>query len=541
LKKYSTLIIFLCLQSFLFSQDQFWVVFKDKKQSIYSLQHPEDFLSQNALNRRYFFDLPITPSDLPISMFYVNEVINLGANSLKDSKWLNGVLFSSNNPNFFKEVKNLAFVASIQKIEQTQTKQVKQKFDYNPITKLCDDGYPIYGCAYTPISMLQGEFLHHLGHKGNTIDIAVMDNGFQFVNTNRFFDSLILQNKIHGGYNFVNDDPNVFSEGDHGAYVMSTLAANIKDTLLGTAPLGNYYLFTTEDNNAEGLPEEINWAMAAEWADSALGTWVVLTTSLGYSQGFNDPSTNHSYADMDGNTTIITKAADLAAQKGMLVVNSAGNEGEDPWKYIIAPADGDSVLAIGAIDPEGWPAAFSSYGPSLDGRVKPNISAQGVGVIAAKYDGTLQKINGTSFSGPIVAGLAACLWEAFPTKSNMELFKAIEQSAHLFYAPEEQYGYGIPNFYRAYEILKLNASSAQQNLLVFPNPVEELLNIYFLTESTGAYQFLISDMQGKIWLEEAAKKNVYQHVLQVKELPKGVYSIFVRQEKEKYESKFIKR
>ena len=195
----------------------------------------------------------------------------------------------------------------------------------------------------------------------------------------------------------------------------------------------------------------------------------------------------------------------------------------------------------GAIDPEGWPAAFSSYGPSLDGRVKPNISAQGVGVIAAKYDGTLQKINGTSFSGPIVAGLAACLWEAFPTKSNMELFKAIEQSAHLFYAPEEQYGYGIPNFYRAYEILKLNASSAQQNLLVFPNPVEELLNIYFLTESTGAYQFLISDMQGKIWLEEAAKKNVYQHVLQVKELPKGVYSIFVRQEKEKYESKFIKR
>jgi len=541
LKKSSTLFIFLCLQSFLFAQDQFWVVFKDKNQSAFNLQNPEEFLSPNALSRRYFFDLPITLSDLPISVSYLNQVIDIEAIPLKASKWLNGVLFASDNPDFLKEIQELEFVASIQKIDQSQTKLVKQKFDYNSATQLCEDGDPVYGCAYIPISMLRGEFLHQQGFKGSTIDIAVMDNGFQFVNTNRFFDSLNLQNKIHGAYNFVDNNPNVFSNGDHGAYVMSTLAANIKDTLLGTAPLGNYYLFTTEDNNAEGLAEEINWAMAAEWADSALGIWVVVTTSLGYSQGFSDPSTNHTYADMDGNTTIITRAADLAAQKGMLVVNSAGNEGETSWKYVSAPADGDSVLAIGAVGPEGGPAAFSSYGPSADGRVKPNISTQGIGVIAAKYDGTLQKINGTSFSGPIAAGLAACLWEAFPAKSNMDIFKAIEQSAHLYYAPEEQYGFGIPNFYRAYEILKLSETNAAQNLLLFPNPVSDFLNVYFLAESEGAYQFLICDMQGKIWLTEEAKKDVYEHVLNLKDLPKGVYSIFVKQAKNKFESKFVKQ
>ena len=541
MRKFSTLLFFLLLHSFVLAQDQFWVVFKDKNQSTFKLQNPEEFLSPNALNRRYFFDIPITISDLPISANYLNQVIDLDAAPIKVSKWLNGVLFTTNNPNFAKDAKNLTCVASIQRIDQSQTKLIKQKFEYNPATHLCEDGDPVYGCASTPIFMLRGEFLHQQGFKGSTIDIGVMDNGFQFVNTNRFFDSLNLQNKIHGAYNFVDNNPNVFSEGDHGAYVMSTMAANIKDTLLGTAPLGNYYLFTTEDNNAEGLAEEINWAMAAEWADSALGTWVVLTTSLGYSQGFNDPNTNHSYSDMDGNTTIITKAADLAAQKGMLVVNSAGNEGETPWKYITAPSDGDSVLAIGAVNPDGWPAAFSSYGPSSVGSVKPNISAQGVGVIAAKYDGTLEKINGTSFSGPIAAGLAACLWEAFPSKSNMEIFRAIEQSAHLFYAPEDQYGYGIPNFYRAYEILKLAENRATQNLIIFPNPVIDFLNVYFLAESKGAYQFLISDMQGKIWLEQEAKKDVYEHVLNVKDLPKGVYSVFVKQEKNKFESKFIKR
>lgn len=541
MKQLLFLLIGIQIQIALFGQDQYWLTFTDKGASEFSVQHPEAFLSEKALERRLFFDIPITQSDFPISKDYLKAIATLDAHAIKSSKWLNSVLYVSNNPNFMQEAAALPFVATIQKISLQANKDFKQKFDFNPATGLCEDGHPIYGCAYDAIAMLNGDFLHALGFKGNPIDMGVMDNGFQFVNTNRFFDSLILLNKIHGVYNYVENSSNVFSNGDHGAYVMSTLGANIKDTLLGTAPLANYYLFTTEDNNSEGLAEEINWAMAAEWADSALGTWVVLTTSLGYSQGFNDPSTNHSYEDMDGNTTIITKAADLAAQKGMLVVNSAGNEGDAAWKYITAPADGDSVLAIGALQADGYPASFSSYGPSADGDVKPNVAAQGVAIIAAKYDGTLDKINGTSFSGPIVAGLAACLWEAFPNRSNMEIFEAIEQSAHLYYAPEDQYGHGIPDFYRAYEILKLKENSKEENLKIFPNPVEDELNIYFLSLEEGALEFIISDMQGKIWIQNKEKKNVFENPISVKELPHGVYSVFVRQGKKKYEGKFIKR
>jgi hypothetical protein len=541
LKKNSALIIFICFHILLQAQDQFWVVFKDKKESSFSLNHPEEFLSSQALTRRTLFDLPITQSDIPISDSYVSQILDFEASALKSSKWLNGVLFTSASPSFYVDVKTLPFVASIKHIKVSNDKNLKEKFDYNPATDLCENGHPVYGCAYAPIAMLKGEFLHDRGFKANSIDIGVMDNGFRLVNTNRFFDSLNIMTKIHGVFNYVDNNSNVFSVGDHGAYVMSTLAANVKDTLLGSAPLGNYYLFTTEDNNAEGLAEEINWAMAAEWADSALGTWVVLTTSLGYSQGFGDPSTNHSYEDMDGNTTIITVAADLAAQKGMLVVNSAGNEGKEPWKFITAPADGDSVLAIGALDQDALPASFSSYGPSADGRIKPNVSAQGRRIIAAKYDGTLESINGTSFSGPILAGLAACLWEAFPMKNNMEIIKAIEQSAHIYFAPEEQYGFGIPDFYRAYEILSLSQDVKAAQLLIFPNPVQDVLNFYFLGHESGIYEFLISDMQGKIWHRERSKTDVYEEFVDVSQLPNGIYQVFVRQGKEKFNAKFIKR
>lgn len=535
--------IFLCLGLNAFSQNQYWITFTDKGSNAeLRLETPQDFLPTNVLERRALFDIPVTQSDLPISATYLSEIIDLGAEILKTSKWLNGILVQSANPDFGEKLTELKYIKEALLVQTFKNDAIKNKVESVVVNSQCIDGEPIYGCAYDAINMLNGQFLHEKGFYASTIDFGVMDNGFQYVNNNRFFDSLNLENKITGVYNYVDDNAFVFNNGDHGAWVMSTLAANIRDTLVGTAPKGNYHLFTTEDNNNEGLPEEVNWAMAAEWAEENLGNWVVLTTSLGYSNGYSDPSTNHVYADMDGNTTIITKAADLAAQKGLLVVNSAGNEGNGDWKFITAPADGDSVLAVGAVDLDGNATVFSSFGPSADGRIKPNVSALGRRVAAANFDGTLDYINGTSFSCPIIAGLAACLWEAFPNKSNMEIIKAIEQSAHLYYNPNDQLGFGIPNFEKAFEILSITEANEEQGLRIYPNPVNDELNIFFLNQDKHIpYQLVVSDMSGRVWFEKAAKENTAEQALRVSELPSGVYAIFVQQGKDKYRAKFIKR
>ena len=537
-------ILFLLISSFswvnlTWSQGNYWVEFTDKGMNASSSFDKEQFLSPNALNRRLFFNLPITNSDLPIDTNYIAAIYSLEAQLKYQSKWLNGIVVETSNSNFKNLTLKLPFVKRVVFLPSGKSQSLN-KFSLmeSSVEDLPDPGY---GFARSNIQMLNGEFLHSNGFKGQTIDIGVMDNGFQLVNTNRFFDTLNLLNRIHGVYNFVENTTNVFSNGDHGAYVMSTLAANIKDTLVGTAPMGNYYLFSTEDNNAEGLAEEINWALAAEWADSALGTWVVLTTSLGYSQGFNDASTNHTYSDMDGNTTLITKAADLAAQKGLLVVNSAGNEGSSSWKYITAPADGDSVLAVGAVDMAIEAAEFTSFGPSADGRVKPNVSALGLRVVAAKYDGTLQSINGTSFSCPIAAGLVACLWQAFPDRTNMEIIQAVEQSAHLYFAPDEQLGFGVPNFKVAYDILELRAFNQENGLILYPNPTYNYLYLTFIEETEGTYDLLIADKSGKVWKSQRDIAATTIVKLNLLDLPVGAYHVFVKQGKNKFSQQFVKR
>jgi len=523
----------------LFAQNKYWVTFTDKDNSIYSLDKPNEFLSQAAIDRRLFFDIPMNNTDLPVNENYIQTVESYDAVSGKKSKWLNAAYFYSDNPNFIAEISQLEFVKEILifNIHHEKLHLDKLKIQEEAITNQVAELE--YGYAVSQIDMLNGRFLHEQDFQGQNIQIAVMDNGFQNVDSNRYFDTANLENRIHGVYDFVEDTAYVFGNGDHGGYVLSTMVANISDTLVGTAPQASYYLFSTEDENSEGVQEEINWTLAAEYTDSALGNWVIITTSLGYSNGFTDGSADHSYSDMDGNTTIITKAADLAASKGILVINSAGNEGTSAWKYITAPADGDSVLAIGAVDSEGVPATFSSYGPSADGDVKPNVCAQGQGVIAVNYDETLRSINGTSFSCPITSGMAACLWQAFPEKNNMEIFQAIEMSAHLYYAPEEQYGFGIPNFKVAYDLLSLDETVIQEDFLVYPNPVQTDLHIYFTNEAMESYDCIIADMSGKKWLQIENINDSLSESINVSNLPSGVYIVMIQQGKTKYEQKII--
>src|SRR4030095_4114842 len=295
----------------------------------------------------------------------------------------------------------------------------------------------------------EGEYMHDRGYTGAGITIAILDAGFSGYKTNPAMDSVRLQGRILGEWDYVMNESSVTEDHPHGLYCFSIIAANKPGAIVGSAPHASFWLLRTEDAAQEYPVEEQNWVVAAEFADSAGAD--MISSSLGYAD-FDDPSYNHSYAQRDGNTTIITKGADFAAKKGMIVMNSAGNYGAraDDFKYVSCPADGDSVVAVGATDMAGNIASFSSWGPNGAGKIKPNIVSVGQGTTLANTSGNAASGNGTSFSNPNMAGLIACLWQAFPEFSNMEIIDGVEKSAHKYNAPDDRYGYGIPNFRKAF-------------------------------------------------------------------------------------------
>jgi hypothetical protein len=300
------------------------------------------------------------------------------------------------------------------------------------------------------------------------------------------------------------------------------MAAELPGTMIGTAPDASYILLRTEDAASEFVIEEYNWACGAEFADSAGAD--VFNTSLGYTT-FDDPQYNHTYADMNGDSTVITMAADIAASKGILVVNSAGNSGGSPWNYIGAPADGDSVLTVGAVDINEVIANFSSHGPSFDGRVKPNVCTLGLGTFLAFDNGTFGYSGGTSFSSPIMAGAAGCLWQARPAFSNMQIFHAIEQSADRYNHPDSLYGYGIPDMMQAWILLGGEQPPAEDVIIsVYPNPFQTSFNIIFYTPQNSNLHLEIFDMAGKKVYEQLNTANrYYQSISLNNSLAKGVY------------------
>lgn len=524
------------------AQEKYWVSYKNKAVSQFTIENPAAFMSKNALARRTKHQIKITSSDIPVCKSYTTTIANLGVEVNKSSNWLNGSLLIIDDISKVELIKNLDFVKSIQVLSGNKTKSTSDKFNLTA-TEIDEKDY---GEGLNQIEMLSGNALHNLGFQGEGVEIAIMDNGFPNVNTNRFYEKAFNEGRIRVGYDFVSDNDTIFdnTNGNHGNYVISTMVSDIEDELVGTAPGATYYLFSTEDNYNEGLAEEYNWAMAAEMADSLMGPNAIISTSLGYSNGFGIPSDNHTYADMDGNTTPITIAADLAAAKGFLVINSAGNEGEGLWQYITAPSDGDSVLCIGAVGPDEVIAGFSSRGPSADGEVKPNVCAQGLAAIGINTLGKIVSIDGTSFSCPITSGVAACLWQAFPDKSNMEIFNAIEKSAHLYSTPNDDYGFGIPNFYLAYLSL-LNEQIVENEIVVFPNPVLDDFNFVLKNEDLGSsFTANIFNMNGELMITQNIITNdaINLYIIEdVANLASGTYFVSIRTKNEHFKTKFIKK
>lgn len=305
----------------------------------------------------------------------------------------------------------------------------------------------LYGRSLHQVQMTGADSLHLAGFRGDGVLIAVIDGGFYNADVVPGLQDIRLQ----GTRNFVHPHGSIYEESTHGTMVLSCIAAHERGHLVGTAPEASFLLLQSEENETEQMVEEDNWVAAAEYADS-LGA-DVLTSSLGYYH-FDDKRTNHTYAELDGLTAANSRAASLCASRGLLALNSAGNEGDNHWKKIGFPADARDILAVGALQPDSLNTTFSSLGHSADGRVKPDVMAQGGDCRVYNVDSSIIEVNGTSFSCPILCGAVACLVQTFPTKRPEQIIRAVQRSASRADQPDSVFGYGIANVWRAYQLLK---------------------------------------------------------------------------------------
>lgn len=434
----------------------YWVQFADKAGSPYTLEQADQFLSAEALERRSRHGQEIEEADLPLSVPYLRSVQQTGARIWLQSRWLNGVTVVA-EPGTIAQIAAMTFVDTTYFTGPADMNgngpAARPVPDWHNAPSLeYDTSFSIYyGRGYPALAILRGDTLHQMGYRGRGVRVAVLDGGFPSVNQGEFL-GWPSDDIAPAAVDLVEQDGFGYDASSHGSTVLSTMAARHPFLLIGTAPEASYLCIKTENTIGEHRQEEINWAVGLELADS-LGADVV-NSSLGYTT-FDLEEMNYTIANLDGRTSPASRAADLAYARGMIVVNSAGNSGSSSWRRIGIPADAAGVLAVGAIDNRGQRASFSSFGPSADNRIKPDVVAPGVGIPAISSSGQgIIPANGTSLAAPLVTGLVACLWQAFPDRTNREIMEAIRQGANRSAEPDEEFGYGLADFARAYRILQ---------------------------------------------------------------------------------------
>ena len=424
---------------------------KDKAATEYSLKKPEKYLSAKAIERRRKQNLPIDSTDLPVCRKYIDEIRKQGVKIVVTGKWDNFVTVSCNDTTLIDRIAALPFVLSTEKVwispgAGKPSMATERDSVLNQPTIHSDS---IYGRAITQIQMSNGDKLHEAGFKGQGMTIAVIDAGFHNVDK-----ITAMQNiRILGTKDFVNQQADIFAESSHGMSVLSCIGMNRPDIMTGTAPEASFWLLRSEDEYSEHLVEQDYWSAAVEFADS-VGVDVI-NTSLGY-YSFDDKSKNYKYRDLDGRHALMSRQASHIADKGMILVCSAGNSGAGSWKKITPPGDADNVLTVGAIDKRAVLATFSSVGNTADHRVKPDVVAVGVGSDVIRTDGNQGRANGTSFSSPIMCGMVTCLWQACPTLTAKEVIELVRRSGDRAGFPDNIYGYGVPDMWKAYNDYKSN-------------------------------------------------------------------------------------
>ncbi len=519
-------------------QVKYFVYLKDKAGS--TGLDPQTYLSERSLERRARQNIALTDEDLPVSDTYLNDIRQAGFRIIGKSKWLNAVLAEGDSSRM-NILKSLSCVRHIE-----DDADIRGDISLGKYARIwAESDSPVtpfeYGDTSPQIRMLGADTMHAQGYRGAGVLIAVMDAGFPQVNTADAFAHLRNGNKIRHTYNYVHETPDVYRDSPHGTNVLSIIAGLLPGKLSGTAPETEVALYVTEDDpdENESKIEEVYWVLAAEHADS-LGA-DVLNTSLGYYK-FTDPAQNYAYEQMDGKTTIIARGADYASRTGMIVVNSAGNEGRSAWKHISTPADAEYVIAVGAVNAARQKADFSSFGPSADGRIKPDVSAMGASTAYSNNGSSVSKGNGTSYSAPLITGFMAGLRQQFPTLTALQLRDILIRSADRYPTPDNEYGYGIPSYTRARDIAYrdyavLGKEPENLRILTYPNPLSSRQTLSLrIGDRTlpDDHKITVSDRQGKVLYHDIEKAR-----LNLGELHDGLYHISVLYSGKVYSDKLL--
>ena len=477
MKKLMLIVMATVMMAAAFAQSpaKYWVAFTDKKGTPYSIDKPEAFLSPRALELRKAHGIAIDERDLPVNPDYVRQVLALdtAARCFTTTKWLNGMTVYALRDDMKEAIERLPFVDSVERTDvpkDTLLPPWKPAYVFpgsggQPMLTYQSDIQKTndfdYGKAALQVRVNNVHWLHRMGFRGEGMQMMVLDGGFENIDTISCLKALRDDHRLLGARNFVEPEKDPMRKHSHGTMVLSCIASYSPGLLVGTAPMVKVHVAQTEESGSEDRVEEDNWVAGLEYADS-LGCQV-LNSSLGYTT-FDDTVNQRTYADLTGEVSRASRAATIAASKGLLICNSAGNEGASKWKYIGAPADAKDILSVGAVNVKGKRAYFSSFGPTADGRIKPDACAVGRNTYLSTPAGIVTIADGTSFSSPMLSGMVACLWQAFPEKSNYEIMEAVRQAGgHNFRLngarismpdSNDGYGYGITDFLRAYNILK---------------------------------------------------------------------------------------
>jgi hypothetical protein len=519
MKRYLLYFLLFYYHIFTFAQQDAWVYLTDKDNVEESISNPISILTQKAIDRKIAHSILIDERDVPVNESYISQLkLQTGITVMAKSKWFNAVHVRGSKTDI-DAISSLLFISYIdfadKSLNNARSNEHQNKFELESVSTDFN-----YGNALNQIEMFKGDKLHLADYTGTGMTVAVLDAGFPNVHTISAFQRLRDAGNILGTYDFVNRDIDVYTNttSSHGTLVLSDMAGHAQDQFVGTAPDAAYYLFITEDAPNENPVEESYWVEAAERADS-LGVNVI-NTSLGYTT-FDNPNYNYSTSDMDGNTTFITRGANIAYEKGMLLINSAGNSGNSSWGIVGAPADAPGVLTVGAVDANGNYASFSSRGDNSQPTQKPDVVAQGQASFVITQNNTITTSNGTSFSSPILAGGAVCLWQALPTLTNEQIMQLIRGSASQHNNPDYYLGYGIPDLELALAngLLLVDTEESELDLRIYPNPVSDEIQLNVpVDQKVSIYIF---NILGKL-VVESYFDNVKSGV-DIFSLSKGIY------------------
>lgn len=514
-------LLYLCTAQVHAQVNQYMVFFTDKSGTPYSILAPEEFLSERALARREKQGIAIAENDLPVNPAYVQGVRDTGADVIYTTRWMNGILISCDDA-LLPSIQALQYVLSVEMVSPGSHPASGNRAKFkNEVTDTNDEATDVQ------LSMIGLDAMHASGNKGAEIIIAVLDGGFSGVNTSAPFQHLFTNNQIDpASFDFISKTSNVFQYDDHGTRVLSIMAAQVAGSFTGGVTEATFQLYVTEIVPTEYRIEEYHWLFAAERADSAGAD--IIHSSLGYST-FDMPSMDYTTDQMDGETAVVTKAAQIAFSKGMVIVASAGNEGNiASWKIITAPADGEDVIAVGNVNSFGVRSSSSSIGPSADGRIKPDVVALGSGVSVIRANGAVLTGSGTSFAAPLVTALVAGIWKDNPDLKNSELVQVIRSTASQADNPDNSLGYGIPH----YLAVKHYLEQVQQNkpVIIFPNPVFSDLTVRPVSPEGGNLQFTLISAQGQVLTEREISFSWlnHQYTADLSALASGLYILRIQ-------------